>query len=320
VHRALVRGKDFNASESGTAYNSYLHLIRRFPKNAPFRLITGAHVSHLEWDGSRVRRIAYVDRVSGNLRSLAARAFVLAAGPIGSPRILLNSRSPDFPEGLGNTEGVLGSYFHDHPKTRGSVRLTKPLTRLRAGAYLSRPPHADSPPLLAAATIMQSVKFVRSVLQRSPAFKRTRGLSFWQFGTMVPEEHHRLGLSKDRTDEFGVPLPEISVRFDSSARKALATARERMLGLLDEAGYGPKMTAFSQEPPGAAVHYGGAVRMHASERYGMLDGRCRLHKAPNVLVVDASSWPTAAEKNPTLTIMAMASRAADLLANDLRAS
>jgi choline dehydrogenase-like flavoprotein len=58
--------------------------------------------------------------------------------------------------------------------------------------------------------------------------------------------------------------------------------------------------------------------MHDSPRYGMLDGRNRLHAVDNVVVADASSFTTGVEKNPTLTTMALASRAAELLAHDLK--
>jgi choline dehydrogenase-like flavoprotein len=58
--------------------------------------------------------------------------------------------------------------------------------------------------------------------------------------------------------------------------------------------------------------------MHASPKYSVTDGYNRLHDAPNVLVVDASCFTTGAEKNPTLTVMALAARAADRLARDLR--
>jgi choline dehydrogenase-like flavoprotein len=71
--------------------------------------------------------------------------------------------------------------------------------------------------------------------------------------------------------------------------------------------------------PGTAKHYGGTARMHASPKLGVTDGLNRLHEIPNVLVVDASCFTTGAEKNPTLTVMALAARSADRLARDLRA-
>jgi choline dehydrogenase-like flavoprotein len=58
--------------------------------------------------------------------------------------------------------------------------------------------------------------------------------------------------------------------------------------------------------------------MHRSPQYGMLDAWNRLHAVPNVLVCDASCFTTGAEKNPTLTAMALAARAADRLADDLK--
>jgi len=71
--------------------------------------------------------------------------------------------------------------------------------------------------------------------------------------------------------------------------------------------------------PGTAKHYGGTARMHASPRFGVTDGFNRLHEIPNVVLVDASCFTTGAEKNPTLTVMALTARSADRLARDLRA-
>jgi choline dehydrogenase-like flavoprotein len=59
--------------------------------------------------------------------------------------------------------------------------------------------------------------------------------------------------------------------------------------------------------------------MHTSPKFGVTDGFNRLHEIPNLLVVDASCFTTGAEKNPTLTVMALAARAADHLAHDLKA-
>jgi choline dehydrogenase-like flavoprotein len=78
------------------------------------------------------------------------------------------------------------------------------------------------------------------------------------------------------------------------------------------------MTFWQIEPPGTAVHFGGSVRMHHSPRFGMVDAWNRLHAVPNVLVVDPSAFTTGPEKNPTLTAMALASRASQRLAKDLR--
>jgi choline dehydrogenase-like flavoprotein len=71
--------------------------------------------------------------------------------------------------------------------------------------------------------------------------------------------------------------------------------------------------------PGTSVHYGGTARMHARPEYGVLDRWNRLNDVPNVLVCDAACFTTGAEKNPTLTVMALAARAAERLADTLKA-
>ena len=76
---------------------------------------------------------------------------------------------------------------------------------------------------------------------------------------------------------------------------------------------------FHELVPGSSVHYAGSVRMHASPQFGVLDSWNRMYDVPNVAVVDPSCFPTGPEKNPTLTAMALAARAADRLADDLRA-
>jgi choline dehydrogenase-like flavoprotein len=91
-----------------------------------------------------------------------------------------------------------------------------------------------------------------------------------------------------------------------------------LLAVLSQSGVNARLRCdLDHLAPGSSNHFGGAVRMHASAEYGMLDSWNRMHAVPNVVVVDASSFTTAVEKNPTLTAMALATRAADRLADDI---
>ena len=74
---------------------------------------------------------------------------------------------------------------------------------------------------------------------------------------------------------------------------------------------------FHELVPGSSVHFAGTARMHDDPAFGVLDRWNRVHDAPNVVVCDSSCFPTGPEKNPTLTAMAIAIRAADHLADDL---
>jgi choline dehydrogenase-like flavoprotein len=116
-----------------------------------------------------------------------------------------------------------------------------------------------------------------------------------------------------------MPVLDIHMRYGDGVARTVAAARERLSTILDRAGFrftlGPSLDRLI---PGSSVHYAGAARMHSSPEYGVLDGWNRLHDASNVAVVDASCFTTAVEKNPTLTAMALAVRAAERLAHDLQ--
>ena len=101
--------------------------------------------------------------------------------------------------------------------------------------------------------------------------------------------------------------------------KNLVAARERIREVLASAGIDANVPGpFHDLSPGSSFHYGGSVRMHANPEFGVLDRWNRMYEVPNVAVVDPSCFPTGPEKNPTLTAMALAARAADRLADDLR--
>ena len=80
------------------------------------------------------------------------------------------------------------------------------------------------------------------------------------------------------------------------------------------------LTLWVVDPVGTAIHYAGSCRMHASPRYGMLDGWNRLHAVRNVMVADSGAFTTGSEKNPVLTAMALAARGTQRLLDDLRSN
>jgi len=126
---------------------------------------------------------------------------------------------------------------------------------------------------------------------------------------------------REANDDFGMPQLDVHIAFDEQTQRTMNTARERLIAIFAATGVQAQLEERIPElVPGASVHYGGTVRMHSSPSYGMLNGWNRLHAVSNVVVADASAFTTGVEKNPTLTAMALAMRAADHLANELKAS
>lgn len=314
----VVDGGPWMLVRRGTAFNSFTEIEKNLKTLPHLQLITGAHVSRLEWCRAtgKVTGLVYQDRISKDQRLLEADAVVLAAGPLSSTKILLNSTSPDFPEGLGNTHGVLGHYLHDHPKEWWIIDLDKPISHLAQPAYLTRAAYSTSAPLMATQCVIGHAS--RGDRIRSLVSSRGHSLGVLVLGTMLPRRSNYVSIHGEMRDRFGQPLLDIQVNFGEEVLQNMAAAREQLTEIFARAGYRVTIREIGpQLEPGASVHYGGTVRMHHSPECGMLDAWNRLHAVPNVLVTDASCFTTGVEKNPTLTVMALAARAADRLANDL---
>jgi choline dehydrogenase-like flavoprotein len=314
-------GADTTVTLSGTVFNSFVRLVRPERRSGRLKTRFDARVVRLEWSpqAKRVTAVVIHDGRTGAEERVPCRAVVLAAGAVGTAEILLSSSSAEFPEGLGNTHGVLGRYLHDHPLGKLVVDLETPIS-IHPPSYLTREALDRAPPLYAAACVQWSgVEIVgRSLLKRRPG--TLPWLGFNVFGTMAPTRDNWIALRPSGGATHGArPKLNLHISHPAEARVALDKARDELTDSLARAGFRPRVRLWNVEPAGEAKHYGGTCRMHASPSYGMLDRWNRLHAAPNVAVVDSAAFTTGPEKNPVLTAMAIAARAASHLADDLRA-
>lgn len=307
-------------TRSGAAFNSYTQIIPRLEGCPHFELRLGAHALGLvvSKGAERVNAVRYMDRTTHREERIMGAAVVLAAGSIASTKLLLDSTSPEFPTGLGDSHGVLGRYLHDHPHGWGVIKTDRAMPRLGHAAYLTRAPYAESPPLSAVQSVIGNggSSPVRKALTFTPLPATNFGVTM--FGTMIPRETDHVTRHASRTDEFGWPSVDIHLRYGEEVAPALDSARERLLAILEAAGCAARfITPLSPPVPGRSVHFAGSVRMHDSSQYGVLDRWNRLHDVENVVVTDSSCFTTGVEKNPVLTSMALSARAAAHLAASL---
>jgi choline dehydrogenase-like flavoprotein len=315
----LADGANWFFARRATAFDSFTNLVRPLLGSPRFDLRLGAHALRIEWSATKrgVDAVVYHDRTTGSHVRLDAAAVVVACGPLHSTKLLFDSACPDFPEGLANTDGVLGLYFHDHLKEWWSFTLDRRLSRLAPAGYLTRRPYEESTPLLATSWTIGNASPRDRLLSLLPLKAGAFGVQV--FGTMVPTTENYVRPHDTARDEFGLPQLEVHIDFDGDAVKNVLSARDIFVSMMDEAGY--RCSLQPVEPqlfPGNAVHYGGTVRMHRSRQYGALNEWNRPFDVPNLVVSDASCFTTNTEKNPTLTAMALSARAADRLAHDLR--
>ncbi|PYV17009.1 MAG: GMC family oxidoreductase, partial [Acidobacteria bacterium] len=148
-----------------------------------------------------------------------------------------------------------------------------------------------------------------AIKARYPAY-----VNFAPYGEMLPEAGSRIDLDPVARDRFGLPLARVHVRYGENERRLFAAMRGESRRILEASG----VEILSERADPATNHELGGCRMGSDPRASVVDRFCRAHDVANLFVVDGSVFPSASEKNPTLTIMALAARTADFVAEQFR--
>jgi choline dehydrogenase-like flavoprotein len=310
-------GQETTITRAATQFNAYTRLVAPRVRTGELQVNYDAQVLRLEYSPASRRVTAVLCRNprTGAQTRIACRAVVLAAGAVNSAQILLQSRSADFPLGLGNSHGLVGRYMHDHPLGK-LVIDTGHKVRTSVAAYITRPSLEKTKPLYAAACMQWggAAAMARALLRGGKA----DWIGFSVFGTMIPTRDDGIALEENRTNGSRARV-SYALHYPRDAVSELERTRDDVMTAMRRAGWEPRERLFVVEKPGNSVHYGGTCRMHASPQFGVVNAVSRLHDVENVVVADSSVFTTGPEKNPVLTAMAIGARATDRLAWDLRA-
>jgi choline dehydrogenase-like flavoprotein len=150
--------------------------------------------------------------------------------------------------------------------------------------------------------------FKAEVKRLQPALLQMGG-----FAKVIAQAGNRMTVEPSRPDRYGIPSPAVRFEFGDNDRALFADMMDRLSAVYDEAK--AEMVFKEQRLNGLASHETGTCRMGADPRTSVLDPFCRTHDAKNLFVVDGSPFVTLPEKNPTLTIMALAVRTARHIAD-----
>jgi len=310
----IARGRPWMAAFRPTAFNSYHSILKPLLRDSRFRLVRGAVVVRVDASNGADASVEFLDRTTGQLRRLRCRAVVVAAGTLDSTKLLLQSRSTAFPDGIGNSRGLVGRYLHDHPRQWWPARIERPMPVLAHPIYVARRPVREDRALMASSLTIGMIGAKDRVKSWYGARSDVVGVQV--LGTMVPSEDHTVRLQDRRAPADPIDdAVEVCIRYDDEALDNMVSARDRFEKIFAGAGLAATPQGpFHEIRPGSSFHYGGTIRMHADRAFGVLDSWNRVYDSPNVIVCDASCFPTGPEKNPTLTAMAIACRAAHRLA------
>ncbi len=297
-------------------------------------LRTGCTACRLEvgTDG-RVDRVVYFD-ADGRERAQRARSVILAANGAETPRLLLLSASAQFPDGLANSSGLVGRYlmFNSHAATHAI--FPEPLndyksiqcTRIVLDDYETDPERGffggggiDARPFLSATPIMYALMGLPpDTPSWGPGFKKalqtgfTHQCTFFSNGTSLPRPTNRVTLDPALRDRFGLPALRITYEDHPDDLALMRFFLEKTEAIADAAG-AVRSWNDPVEPQRLGAHLLGTCRMGDNPERSVVDRWHRSHDVPNLFICDGSSLVSSGGGQPTMTIQALAFRAADKL-------
>ena len=286
-----------------------------------------AHVQKIEHDeNGKVSGVLYVDK-DGNQQLQKARAVCVAGNSIESPRLLLNSSSSMFPDGLANSSGQVGKNYMRHMTGSVYAVFDKPVHMARgttmAGIIQDESIHDTSRGFAGGyemETLALGVPFMAAFLnpgawgrEFTAAMDMYANMAgMWLVGEDMPQETNAVTLS-DEKDQHGMPVA--NVHFDDHPNDIAMRnhAYQQGMAVYDAVG----ATQTYPTPPYPSTHNLGTNRMSAKATDGVVNSFGQTHDIDNLFISDGSQFTTGAAENPTLTIVTLAIRQSDYIAQQL---
>ena len=318
-------------------------------------IITNAMAREVRIDArGRATGVHYIDKRTRRDGYVAGRVVVLAAGACESARILLNSQSRLFPEGLANGSGLVGRYLMDTVGTNVDGQIP---------ALESLPPNNDdggsamhvySPWWLYQQQEKGKLPFARGYHiepwagrrampgegEISNILSQTKGAygrklkqearryygSFVGFsgrGEMIPNAHSYCDLDPIVVDEWGIPVLRFHWKWSDHELRQVLHMQQTFVDLITAMG-GKVLSRIESDGAkaiaagGEIIHEVGTIRMGRDPGQSVLDPFGRAHEVKNLYVADGGSFVSNADKNPTLTILALAMRTAEHVVDQMK--
>ncbi len=291
---------------------------------------------------NRARSVVFIDRITRQVEEVYGKVIIVGAGTLDSTRILLNSKYDDYPNGLGNSSGVLGKYFCEQimpgdisgliPRLKGNTNRGGDARPDGAGIYIPRfrnlrgkrrdfvrgygfeggggnsefPGFANKIPGFGAHFKEEVKKYYATVI------------SIASFGEVVPRAENHVEIDPVVRDAWGIPVLKFEVEWGPNelamARDAVDTQHE----MFKKAGIEIISERTTPLAPGWSIHSAGTARMGNDPKNSYLNKFNQSHDIKNLFVADAACFVNSTEKNPTLTILALSMRAADYIVEQVR--
>jgi choline dehydrogenase-like flavoprotein len=325
-------------------------LIAPALKTGRLTLVTHAMAREVNLDNrGHARGVTYIDTKSGAERQANARVVVLAASACETARLLLNSKSPKFPDGLANSSGVVGKYLTDTTGTDVSGFIPKMVDHVPhnedgvGGGHIYMPWWGDNKKLgfprgyhieVGGGLNPPSYGFMGGIQQYPSGggygkslkedYRRYYGahVYFAGRGEMIPNENSYCELDPVVKDKYGIPVLRFHWKWSDYEYNQVRHMQQTFRALVNEMGghtfdkMPEQNKGYGIATGGSIIHELGTVRMGTDPAKSVLDPNCRAHDVKNLFVTDGGPFVSQADKNPTWTILALAMRTSEFIAQE----
>jgi choline dehydrogenase-like flavoprotein len=298
--------------------------------------------------------VSYIDKKTRQEHQVRGKILILAASSCESARLLLNSKSPQHPDGLANSAGMVGKYLMDTVGADGSVGYFPAMENMPmhdedgCGGLLMYMPWWNYEKQL-----RHELPFPRGFHIEfgggfgmpglgefsgkgkyfgwgyGPGLKRAARKIYGAFvgfscrGEMLPNDQSYCEIDKNVVDEWGIPVLKFHFQWTDNEIQMAKYAREIFREIIVSAGGEPTRTFGPEDnwgisKGGTIIHEVGAVRMGADRSTSVLNPNCQAWDCKNLFLTDGGPFVSNANKNPTLTILALAWRTSDYVAEQVK--
>lgn len=296
--------------------------------------------------------VTYIDKASGEDVHVRAKVVVLAASALETARLLLNSKSGKFPQGLANGSGTVGKYITDTTGADVAGFIPAMIDHVPhnedgvGGMHVYMPWWLDNKKLdfprgyhieVWGGLGQPSYGFMGGVT-RYPGgggygkklkddYRRYYGatVGFSGRGEQIPNEKCYAEIDPTVVDQWGIPVLRFHWAWTDHEINQAKHMQETFRAIIKEMGgevFAPMPSREQQygiAPGGRIIHELGGARMGSDPKASVLNGNCQAHEVKNLFVSDGAPFVTQADKNPTWTILALAWRTADYIAQQRKA-
>ncbi|MEO6990115.1 MAG: GMC family oxidoreductase [Candidatus Baltobacteraceae bacterium] len=312
----------------GAKYDAGVHA--QLATAAGARIVEQAIVFALDLDARGDVSAVRFKHPDGTVHRAIGKVFVIAAHAIETPKLLLLSRSAARPAGVANSSGQVGRNLADHPTQLSWALAKRPLypyrgplstsgiENLRDGSFRRQRSAfrveigndgwswpfgwpTDS------AKVLIDRGLTGAELQAALSDRMAREFRVASLNEQLPDPDNRIVPAWEQLDAIGIPVPRISYRVDRYAQDGMTGARAVHDRIFDAVGVTFRAHADVFQSAG---HIIGTYRMGSDRKTSVVDTNSRAHDHANLYLLGSGVFPTTGTANPTLTIAALALRAA----------